>query len=631
MKPKNLCLIFILSLLSEFTFSQQNSNYQTKYFAIGKQNTVNVSSIKNGWDVHLQNYDNPFEGNKAYAEQMYKIKKETGIRYPKKDISGIPNKPEAKASADSCVIITGFEGNYFANNVPNDNTLAIANNGMLISDINSTIYIFDTQNDTLVRTVPLSDFADTLHLYPSQYDPKLLYDPDADKFVMAYLAGFQDSTSNIILAFSATNDPLGLWNLYSLPGNPLSDTSWSDFPAIALSQGELFLTLNLLKDTGEWQTSFKQSVVWQINKIKGYNGDTLQTKLWSGLQSSGRQIRNIHPIQGGSALTGPDMFLLSNNNFAVQSDTIFLLHISGVLTDTNTVLTISPLISDKCYGMPPDANQPESQTLATNDARILGGFIENDKIQFVGNSIDTASGLAAFYHGIINDVSVSPSVNLTLVSDTVELGYPNISYTGASTDDNSAIITANYTGKYTFPGFCAINYNGSTGLYSSLGNLKSGSTHVNFFPGTVPERWGDYSGSQRVYDEPGKVWVSGNFGKKVNSLKRVNATWIAQLQKAAPDAGVQSFGNTNDYAGISTYPNPVNDLIFVDLKIPYDALIDISLYDETGRLVKLLLHAKTKKGQNLLSFSTSPLSHGLYFLTVKDAKNIFLTEKIIKE
>jgi hypothetical protein len=281
--------------------------------------------------------------------------------------------------------------------------------------------------------------------------------------------------------------------------------------------------------------------------------------------------------------------------------------------------------------MPPNADQPVNQTFATNDARVLGGFLENDKIQFVGNSIDTLSGLATFYHGIINVFSSSNSVHLNLMSDTVEFGYPNISYTGTGATDNSAIITVDYSGKFTYPGFCAFNYNGNTGVFSSRGNLKSGNTYVNFFSGTEPERWGDYSGSQRKYNEPGKVWASGNFGKKKNSLTRVNGTWIAQLQKAAPDAGIENFSPVNKSISMNSYPNPVFDLMFVDLTIPYDALIDIALYDESGKLVKLLLHGKAEKGKNMLSFNTNPLSRGMYFLTVKDASTIFLTKKFVKE
>jgi hypothetical protein len=275
MKARNFLLVLILSLITLGSYSQQINTVQQIPFTSAKQKTVSVSAINNDWNVHLQNLENPFEGNKEYAGYLNKIKLESGLKYPKKNLSGQPYKTNSKISADTCIVLKGFEGNLFSNNLPNDNTMAISNQGMLISNINSTIYIFDTQNDTLLKAVSLQAFSDTLQLNSSQYDPKLLYDPSADRFVMAYLAGHKDTTSNIILAFSATNDPLGNWNLYYLPGNPLADTSWSDYPAIALTQDELFLTINLLKNTGEWQTAFKQSVIWQLDKNKGYVGEAL--------------------------------------------------------------------------------------------------------------------------------------------------------------------------------------------------------------------------------------------------------------------------------------------------------------------------------------------------------------------
>jgi len=631
MKARHLTLVIFSLCFSLCTFAQQKCTYQKSHFTVSKSRTVNVSGIKTDWNVQLLNLDKPVEGNKAYAEYINKIKAEAEKKYPRKDLSLFPYNEKVKSTPDTPVVVKAFEGNIFGNNIPNDNTLAISNNGMLISNINCNIYIYNTQhNDTLLKTVSLSAFSDTLQLYPEQYDPKLLYDPSVDKFVMAYLAGYVDSTSDIVVAFSQTNNPLGLWNLYYLSGNPLADSSWSDFPSIALTQNELFLTVNLLKDTGTWQTAFKQTVIWQIDKNKGYNGDTLKTKLWSQIKYDGTSIRNLDPVQGGSALVGPDIYLLSDRNFAIQNDTFFLLHISDVLTDTNAVLTVTPVLSDKNYGMPPSAKQPQNQTFATNDARVLGSFIENDKIQFVGNTMDTLSGLATIYHGIINNLSTTPSLHLKLMSDTLEFGYPNISYTGNGPSDNSAIIGADYSAFNVYAGLCAFNYNGITGLYSSRGILKTGTSYINFFTNTDPERWGDYSGNQRVYNDPGKVWVSGTWGKKASIYSRVNATWIAELHIPAPDAGVSNF-NFNEQASMNAYPNPVSDLEFVEVTIPYNATIDVSLFDNNGKLVRTLLHGPAEIGKNILSFSTKPLSKGIYLLTVKDSRNIFLTKKIVKE
>ena len=78
------------------------------------------------------------------------------------------------------------------------------------------------------------------------------------------------------------------------------------------------------------------------------------------------------------------------------------------------VCAVTPLVSNIAHFMPPNAMQPTYQThglLATNDARVLGAFLENDKIQFVHNTMDTATGHCAVYHGIISNVACSGLIN----------------------------------------------------------------------------------------------------------------------------------------------------------------------------------------------------------------------------
>jgi hypothetical protein len=47
------------------------------------------------------------------------------------------------------------------------------------------------------------------------------------------------------------------------------DSTWSDYPIIALSGSDLFLTFNQVRDNVSWTVGFKQSVIWQIDKTKG--------------------------------------------------------------------------------------------------------------------------------------------------------------------------------------------------------------------------------------------------------------------------------------------------------------------------------------------------------------------------
>jgi hypothetical protein len=93
--------------------------------------------------------------------------------------------------------------------------------------------------------------------------------------------------SEILVGFSQTNDPAGNWNVYTLNGNSFNDSTWSDYPIISLSDKDLFMTFNQVKDNVSWTVGFRQSVIWQINKQDGYAGTPLQYNLWDSIQYNG--------------------------------------------------------------------------------------------------------------------------------------------------------------------------------------------------------------------------------------------------------------------------------------------------------------------------------------------------------
>ena len=52
--------------------------------------------------------------------------------------------------------------------------------------------------------------------------------------------------------------------------------------------------------------------------------------------------------------------------------------------------------------MSPSGRQSIAKLLATNDSRMLGAIRDDSWIQYVHNSMDTATGNAAVYHGTID-------------------------------------------------------------------------------------------------------------------------------------------------------------------------------------------------------------------------------------
>ena len=520
-----------------------------------------------------------------------------------------------------------FAGNGYNNSTPCDNAVAIANNGHLISVQNSTIFRRNTTTATNLGTTSLSSWCAAIGANGSKYDPKVIYDPEANRFILICLAGYLSTNTNIVIGFSRTDTANGLYNLYKIPGNPFNDTLWSDYPMMAVNKNELFVSVNLLHDNQSWQTGFVQTLIWQLNKWDGYAGDTLRTQLHSNINYGNRPIRNLCPVSGGSnTYQGSDMYFLSDRNLAASNDSIFVVHITDTANAPTQQTQVTVLTSATSYFMPPNAKEPGSPlySLATNDSRILGAIIQNDNIQFVNNSMDTSNGNAAIYYGKIANVSTAPSLTTMIIGNPLlEYAYPNIAYVGqGASNDNTTIISFLHSDSTTFPGVSAIVCDGN-GTYSSRSVVKAGLGYYNVIGGA--ERWGDYSGIQRKYDVGGTCWVNGMYGLAGHT----HATWIAQLGLSS-DVSIQP--NMENEASAVAFPNPFAETINVIFTNDKVRAVKFVLYDINGRQVKILLEDKVMEGKVRFSFSCGPISSGTYLLRAESKDgSILFSERIIQQ
>jgi len=210
--------------------------------------------------------------------------------------------------------------------------------------------------------------------------------------------------------------------------------------------------------------------------------------------------------------------------------------------------------------------------------------------------------------------------------------------------------------------------------------------------GQTYERWGDYSGTQRKYNEPGKIWATGYYG---DEFKR-NATWVAELQSVDSTIMSVSINDTtlftdegichglaevtvingnppiiyswNDplqqssatvsnlcegnYTVMVTdaflctisseveittppkeskiFPNPTSNITTINFDLESDSDIEVSIYSRDGKLVRSLVQTEAKQGANLFSFSTTALSSGVYFVRIVSNNEIIAVEKILK-
>lgn len=617
MKTRLLLSTLLVALVGLTLQAQQATSTN---FTFKKQGGVVLNQITEDYSQSLFSLEAPSPGSHSAKAHLAQLKEQIPAKIYREP-SAAANK---KAKPLTPFVLRSFQGNPYKNGVPMDNSMAISKGGKVVSVINNSIFVYDADG-TKITSSSLAIFADTLKIIGRKFDPRVIYDPDQDRFILTYLAGSTIEQSMIILAFSKTNDPSGEWNLYSLPGNPLDDESWSDYPMISITKDEFFLTMNLLKEGGSWQTSFKQTVIWQVNKKEGYDGDDIKSKLWSDINFDGKPIRNLHPVKGGSAIYGPNMYFLSNRNFSLENDSIFFLELTGKQDQNGTELNIDLLRSDSMYGVPPLVNQPQDRFfLQTNDARVLDAFLEDDQILFVSNSVNFNNNFGSVYFGHISNVSTDPTIKAQVYeSDVLEFGYPGIAFTGDA-DNMNAIICMNHSSNDIYPGCGVVYYDG--GAFSDYKYVKEGTDIIKVLGGS--ERWGDYIGMQPVYGEIGKCWMAGTFGKPGSNLNTEYGTWIAEIQKYGFNS---TPGITSNAVDASVYPNPVNPYQWVHLEfeMPKAEVLSYSIYDIQGKEIELLMRDKTKQGRNLFTFDASALESGTYFIKVSNAEGFLFTEQFI--
>jgi len=282
------------------------------------------------------------------------------------------------------------------------------------------------------------------------------------------------------------------------------------------------------------------------------------------------------------------------------------------------------LKADQYYGAPPNALMPNGKKLATNDARVLGAYYQNEHIQFVANTIDTATGNAAIYHGFIHRPEIAKTVSANIISDSLlEYGYPNISYVGTNDLSQHAIISFDYSSIATYPGFAAI-FVEEENKYSPIQILKQGETSLSVLMGNT-QRWGDYSGSQPVYNEEGKVWISGLYGKKLNNFK-VYGTWINKLSKISKDKDIVEGNKKID---VSIFPNPTQeDFVYMEILLDEETKINIDVYDINGKLIGKVFNGYSRAGRNKIRFSTASLSNGIYIVKISSDTEVISSKKI---
>lgn len=646
-------ILFLLAACMSLALHAQNQSYSKtkKQFPLKAQ--VEFGKLQSFAETSLEKIDAPMPGGSSYKDYLEEVKNLMSKQFPKNQIQKGVNQKKSTANSPQQLRNFGalmhhpnsifFDSSFVPGGNPSDHTLAVSNDGKLMVGYNTSFWAYDLDADTAI-------FKPNVHFTTlsfgaivqgsgvslnSPFDPKLLYDPIEDRFVFLFLSGRGPSDSKIVVGFSQTNNPALGWNIYEIDGNPNDVNQWTDYPAMALTEGELFITVNLLRAGEPWETGFAETIVWQIDKFDGFDGNAeINTVLWNDIMYNNQPLRYFRPIQDGFEPKGPNCYFISNRSIpqvvdtvVLLNDSIFLIEITGEIDNPNAALQVKVGKANNVYGTPPNAKQANNFTLNTNDSRVLGGFYENGEIQFVGNTIDTLTGLAAIYHGYITNLNASEvDVDLRIITgkelngEVLELGYPNI----ASTGNGAALIAFNHTSEANFAGHSCI-YVAPDYTYSDQIILKEGLDYVNRIPGNN-ERWGDYSGIQRKYNEPTHVWAAGYFGIPATR----HTAWISEIEvPSSTPAGTEFSPISLMNQEPVIFPNPASSYATLTFYAEKSEYMYFELYDLNGRLIKVLNQDYVNKGNYRYQIHQIDVASGTYLLQIRTAEKSIKQEKFV--
>ena len=549
---------------------------------------------------------------KADAEiQRLKMEK-TAAKFAENKNLESEDRELGSSAGGNPVIGRNFVGNTVAGPCPMDNTIAISNGGIVVSLVNSNIAYYDVNGNQLFSS-DIYTWLNSSSLPSSICDPKVFYDSGEDRFVLyAQTCDGISANSKVILAFSKSNNPQSGWYLYFLSGNPLGDGSWFDYPKIAVSTQELFVTGNLFYEGA----GYNQSVVYQVDKLAGYNGGQLASQYWYSIDNDPFTLLPVSYGQQGTV--GPGVLLVSTENKPSGSSKIHLYQITDQMSASNETIK-HWVIPTTSYSVGGNATQMGGGAIDTGDNRMMSGFFLDDKIHFVFHS-DIGNGWNGINYNRLDVNSLTNTSRIFGLQGTFDYCYPAVASFASSATDASVMIGFERTGASIYPQYRVVNCDNNWNFSSSV-LVKSGQSNLSAC-GT-PERWGDYTGISRRHNAASPtVWIAGAYTNSNNYW----GNWIAEINGVV-------VGRTPEKSPKTTavlFPNPTADIFSLEFTGTKKQDIEVEIFNAQGQRVKKLYQGFIIPGKNIFTFNKGMLADGIYFVHIIDSQRQLLkNEKLV--
>lgn len=436
----------------------------------------------------------------------------------------------------SSIILKGFDGIPMGNSIPPDPYIAAGPNHIMLT-VNTSFAIYDKLGNHL-KTIPASNWYNSTGIAAnSPFDPKVLYDHYAERWIMVWLNTDDASqTSYFLVSISDDSDPIGVWHNWALPSHMnggVAVNNWGDYQGVGFDSSAIYITSNQFTFAPYSFQYPKLRIVPKAALLAQTPGAVSWFDMYNiRVPSTNGQVFTLRPtITYGTTTDYPLVYAPQGGNFM----TVYKISnptTTPVLTGSNIVVTP--------YNSAPQANQLGGSTPLIESG---GGALKFEPIY--------RDGFIYVIHSIANPQSFSSAsmhylkfdaANYTKEEEII-FGAPNYwyIYPAIAVDKNQNVAISfsrssltEYVGAYY-----TIKKSSSPSTLAPTRLLQSGKSNYNITFGGARNRWGDYNGIWLDPTNEETFWIYAEYAAPSNRW----GTWVSEV-RVAPYTGPNIYTNT---------------------------------------------------------------------------------------
>lgn len=355
------------------------------------------------------------------------------------------------------------------------------------------------------------------------FDPKVIYDQHADRFVVVTLErqelafGDPADTSRILVAVSDDSDPNGTWYFTAINSKVSISgvNTWADYPGFAVDEEAVYITANMFNFSSSTVGAYGVRL-WVIDKVGGvgggfYGGGMATVSLFDPYAAAGIATTTQPAHIFGSAPTSPNVgtFLVSYSGLSNgTSEFVQTVRVDdpigpGTPTFSQQFLNIGDIEVNTNVPLPDATQAGTSALIETNDRRALHAVWRSNSL-WLTTTIDPSSGvdagqatahfwqldtsnlgaIALLQQGNVGGEDIAPDTHTFFPSIAInDSGDVAIGFAASA---ETIFASAAYTTR------AAVDPPGTT-TGSAL--VRAGLDYYVRTFGSARNRWGDYSGT----------------------------------------------------------------------------------------------------------------------------------------